>query len=74
MLRSMRPFIVSTAIVPGAALAVLPAVAHQDVALKDLMPKRIVIGVTIDPRRFERVDTAAVDITTKQINAWMNAR
>jgi endo-1,4-beta-xylanase len=67
MLRSMRPAIVSTAIVAGAALAVQPAVAHQDVALKDLMPKGMVIGVAIN-QPFDRVDTAAVDIITKQFN------
>ena len=42
--------------------------AWQDVALKDLMPKGMVIGVAINQRQSDRVDTAAVDIITKQFN------
>src|SRR6478736_2470056 len=42
--------------------------AQQDVALKALMPKGMVIGVAINNRQFEGTDTAAVDIITKQFN------
>jgi GH35 family endo-1,4-beta-xylanase len=44
MLGTMRPSILSSTILTGAALAVWPVAAHQDVALKDLMPKGMVIG------------------------------
>ena len=46
----------------------LAAAAHQDVALKDLMPKGMVIGVAINQRQFEGTDSAAVDLMTKQFN------
>jgi endo-1,4-beta-xylanase len=52
----------------AAAVAVLPVAARQDVALKDLMPKGIVIGVAINQRQSDLVDTAAVEIITKQFN------
>lgn len=52
----------------AAGFAVLAAVAQQDVALKDLMPKGMTIGVAINQRQFEGVDTAAVEIITKQFN------
>jgi endo-1,4-beta-xylanase len=45
-----------------------PAAARQDVALKDLMPKGTVIGVAINQRQSDGVDTAAVGIITKQFN------
>jgi endo-1,4-beta-xylanase len=45
-----------------------PAAAHQDVALKDLMPKGMVVGVAINQRQFDGTDTAAVDQITKQFN------
>src|SRR6188508_1462583 len=48
--------------------ALIAAAAHQDVALKDLIPKGMVIGVAINQRQFDGVDTAAVDIITKQFN------
>ena len=51
-----------------AGFAVLTAAAQQDVALKDLMPKGIVIGVAINQRQFDMVDTSAVDIITRQFN------
>jgi len=41
---------------------------HQDVALKDLMPKETVIGVAINQRQFDGVDKGAVDIITAQFN------
>jgi endo-1,4-beta-xylanase len=50
------------------AVAVLRVGAHQDVALKDLMPKGMVIGVAISQRQFDGVDTAAADLITKQFN------
>jgi endo-1,4-beta-xylanase len=45
----------------------VPAAA-QDVALKNLMPKGMVIGVAINQRQFDGTDTAAADIITKQFN------
>jgi endo-1,4-beta-xylanase len=41
---------------------------HQDVALKDLMPKETVIGVAINQRQFDGTDKAAVDLITAQFN------
>ena len=55
-------------IITASGFALLAAAAHQDVALKDLMPKGMVIGVAINQRQFEGVDSAAVDIITKQFN------
>jgi endo-1,4-beta-xylanase len=55
-------------IATAAGFALLAAAAHQDAALKDLMPKGMVIGVAINQRQFEGVDTAAVGIITKQFN------
>jgi endo-1,4-beta-xylanase len=66
MLRTMRRSIARITIV-AASVAVLTATA-QDAALKDLMPKGMVIGVAINQRQFDGVDTAAVDIITKQFN------
>jgi endo-1,4-beta-xylanase len=68
MLRAMRPSTLSGATLVAVAAIVLPAAAHQDVALKDLMPKGMVIGVAINQRQFDGVDTAAVDIITRQFN------
>jgi endo-1,4-beta-xylanase len=52
----------------AAGLAIAPLTARQDVALKDLMPKGTVIGVAINQRQSDGVDTAAVGIITKQFN------
>ena len=52
----------------AAGIALLAAAAHQDVALKDLMPKGMVIGVAINQRQFDGVDAAAVAMITKQFN------
>jgi endo-1,4-beta-xylanase len=52
----------------AAAVAAVPLVPPQDVALKDLMPKGMVIGVAINQRQSDGTDTAAVDIITKQFN------
>ena len=49
-------------------ILLVPAAAPQDVALKDLMPKGMVVGVAINQRQFDGTDTAAVDIITKQFN------
>ena len=49
-------------------ILLVPAAAQQDVALKDLMPKRMVVGVAISQRQFDGTDTAAVEIITKQFN------
>jgi len=51
-----------------AGFALLTAAAHQEAALKDLMPRGMVIGVALNQRQFEGTDTAAVDIVTKQFN------
>ena len=68
MLRTMKLSMLSGTILVSAALAVPPAAARQDVALKDLMPKGMVIGVAVNQRQFEGADPAAVDIVTKQFN------
>src|SRR3954452_7457847 len=62
MNRSMRYAIIA------AGLTVLPVAAQQDVALKDLMPKGMVIGVAINQRQFDGTDAAAADLITKQFN------
>ena len=54
--------------ITAAGFALLAAAAQQEAALKDLMPKGMVIGVAINQRQFEGVDAAAVDIITKQFN------
>jgi len=55
-------------LVAPAGFALIAAAAHRDAALKDLMPKGMTIGVAINQRQFEGVDTAAVEIITKQFN------
>jgi endo-1,4-beta-xylanase len=54
--------------IAAALLAIAPAGARQDVALKDLMPSGMVIGVAINQRQSDGVDTAAVELITKQFN------
>jgi endo-1,4-beta-xylanase len=55
-------------IAAAGVIVLVPAAAHQDVALKDVMPKGMVVGVAINQRQFDGTDTAAVDIITKQFN------
>src|SRR6187401_2222351 len=55
-------------LIAAAGVALLAAASHQDVALKDLMPRGMVIGVAINQRQSDGVDTAAVDLITKQFN------
>src|SRR5215213_740924 len=55
-------------LVACAGFVLLAAAAHQDVALKELMPKGMVIGVAINQRQFEGTDAPAVDLITKQFN------
>lgn len=55
-------------LVASAGFALLAAAAHQEVALKDVMPNGMVIGVAINQRQSDGVDTAAVDLITKQFN------
>ena len=43
----------------AAPLAATQATARQDAALKDLMPKGLVIGVAINQRQSDLVDTQA---------------
>lgn len=64
----MHPVIRSGIVVAAAMIAVGPVTARQDVALKNLMPKGMVIGVALNQRQSDGVDTAAVDIITKQFN------
>jgi endo-1,4-beta-xylanase len=52
----------------AAVIATAHMTARQEVALKDLMPAGTVIGVAINQRQSDGVDTAAVDIITKQFN------
>ncbi len=54
---------IATAIVATSHVA-----ARQDVALKDLMPQGMLIGVAINQRQSDGIDAAAVDIITKQFN------
>lgn len=61
----MKRTLIGIAAAAGLAATVT---AYQDVALKDLMPKGMVIGVAISQRQFDGADTAAVDIITKQFN------
>src|SRR5580765_6749570 len=49
-------------------IVLVQAAAQQDVALKDLMPKGMVIGVAINQRQFDGTDTAGVALITKQFN------
>jgi endo-1,4-beta-xylanase len=49
-------------------IVLVQAAAQQDVALKDLMPKGMVIGVAINQRQFDGTDTAGVVLITKQFN------
>jgi endo-1,4-beta-xylanase len=56
------------AIATAIAAAVPMTAARQTVALKNLMPKGMVIGVAMNQRQSDGVDTAAVDIITKQFN------
>jgi len=67
MRRTMKVLLHAT-ITTAAALTVIPANAHQDVALKDLMPNGMVVGVAINQRQFEGTDAAGVDLITKQFN------
>jgi len=62
MLRMMR------SLVAAAGLVLLPGAVDQDVALKDLVPKGMVIGAAINQRQFEGTDAPAVDLITKQFN------
>jgi endo-1,4-beta-xylanase len=61
-----RIFGIGMAIAAGAATA--SVAAGQNIALKDLMPKGMVIGVAINQRQSDGVDTAGVDIITKQFD------
>ncbi len=64
----MRPVIRKGIVVAAALVAAVPIAARQDVALKNLMPRGMVIGVAINQRQSDGVDTAAVDLITKQFN------
>jgi endo-1,4-beta-xylanase len=64
MTRSVRTGFAVTA----AVIAAAPMMARQDAALKDLMPKGMVIGVAINQRQSDGADTAAVELITRQFN------
>ena len=64
----MNRLIATGAALAATAIAAAPLTAWQDVALKDLMPKGMVIGVAINQRQSDGVDSAAVDLITKQFN------
>lgn len=64
----MNRLIATGAVIAAAVVAAAPLMARQDVALKDLMPNGMVIGVAINQRQSDGVDTAAVGIITKQFN------
>lgn len=64
----MNRLIVTGATLAASVIAAAPLTARQDVALKDLMPKGMVIGVAINQRQSDGVDSAAVDIIAKQFN------
>ena len=51
-----------------AAAPMTPMTARQDVALKDLIPNSVAIGVAINQRQSDGADATAVDIITKQFN------
>ena len=68
MNRSRRGFAAGTVAVAAVVLVIMPAAARQDVALKDLMPKGMVIGVAINQRQSDATDAAAVELITKQFN------
>jgi endo-1,4-beta-xylanase len=54
--------------IAAAMVAIGSVTTGQDVALKDLMPKSMAIGVAINQRQSDGVDTAGVDVITKQFN------
>jgi endo-1,4-beta-xylanase len=58
----------TTLVLCAAAAMSVPSAARQSVALKDLMPAGTVIGVAINQRQSDLVDTAAVDLITRQFN------
>ena len=64
----MNRLIATGAALAAAAIAAAPLTARQNVALKDLMPKGLVIGVAINQRQSDGVDSAAVDIITRHFN------
>ena len=68
MLRTMTLSRMTSPTIVAVALAVLPAVAHQELALKELMPRGMVIGVAINQRQFEGADASAAEIITRQFN------
>ena len=68
MLGTMRPFILPGTMLLLAGVTLLSATADQDAALKDLMPKGMVIGVAVNQRQFEGTDPAVVEIITRQFN------
>jgi endo-1,4-beta-xylanase len=64
----MRHMLRMGLVIAAATMVVAPITARQDVALKDLMPRGMVIGAAINQRQSDGVDTAGVDLITKQFN------
>ena len=64
----MNRFVETGVVIAAAVVAAAHLTARQDVALKDLMPKGMVIGVAINQRQSDGVDAAGVDLITKQFN------
>ena len=54
----------STGLAPAASVA-----AAQTAALKDLVPKGWLIGVALNQRQSDGIDSAAVDLVTRQFNS-----
>jgi len=53
---------------PGGAPALVPVLAAQAVALKDLVPQRWLIGAALNQNQSDGRDTVAVDLVTRQFN------
>jgi len=64
----MSRLIATGAAIGAAVIVAAPLTARQDMALKDLMPRGMAIGVAINQRQSDGVDSAGVDIITKQFN------
>jgi endo-1,4-beta-xylanase len=53
---------------PGGAPALVPVLAAQALALKDLVPPRWLIGAALNQNQSDGRDTVAVDLVTRQFN------
>ena len=55
-------------LVAAASCILLVPAAEQDVAIRDVMPKGMVVGVAMSQRQFDGTDTVAADLITRQFN------